>query len=182
MEKISTSGLLWTVLNSDRAFLLKLDILAVDFFNEICLLYGTVAEECTAEKCPIMSAGTKYIKLFSEPNSLFYLIISFTYLWADGGRFKKPTEMPAQDYIDHLMSWIESIFNDESIFPSSTGLSNFVKLLAHFLFFKMPHSRRTFRKRSKLFSRDCSEYTLTFIIRTSTMYATFCSEICYQRL
>lgn len=31
----------------------------VDFFNQINMLYGTVAEFCTAESCPIMSAGPK---------------------------------------------------------------------------------------------------------------------------
>jgi hypothetical protein len=39
----------------------------VDFFNQINMLYGTITEYCTPEKCPIMSAGPKY-----------------EYHWADG--------------------------------------------------------------------------------------------------
>ncbi|RYG52048.1 hypothetical protein EON66_10145 [archaeon] len=34
---------------------------AVDFYNEVSLLYGTVSDFCTAETCPTMSAGPKYV-------------------------------------------------------------------------------------------------------------------------
>lgn len=33
---------------------------AVDFFNQVNLLYGTLAEFCTPENCPTMTAGPKY--------------------------------------------------------------------------------------------------------------------------
>ena len=33
---------------------------AVDFFNQINLLYGSIAEFCNDESCPIMNAGKKY--------------------------------------------------------------------------------------------------------------------------
>ena len=33
---------------------------AVDFFNQINMLYGTITEFCTDQTCPIMSAGAKY--------------------------------------------------------------------------------------------------------------------------
>ena len=32
---------------------------AVDFFNQINMLYGTITEFCTPESCPVMSAGPK---------------------------------------------------------------------------------------------------------------------------
>lgn len=32
---------------------------AVDFFNQVNLLYGTLTEFCTAESCPTMTAGPK---------------------------------------------------------------------------------------------------------------------------
>lgn len=32
---------------------------AVDFFNQINMLYGTITEFCSAESCPVMSAGPK---------------------------------------------------------------------------------------------------------------------------
>lgn len=33
--------------------------LAVDFFNQINMLYGTITDFCTEESCPVMSAGPK---------------------------------------------------------------------------------------------------------------------------
>lgn len=50
----------------------------VDFFNQISMLYGTITEFCTPQKCPIMSAGPKY-----------------EYHWADGQNFKKPIKCSA---------------------------------------------------------------------------------------
>lgn len=35
-------------------------ISAVDFFNQVNLLYGTLTEFCTPENCPTMTAGPKY--------------------------------------------------------------------------------------------------------------------------
>ena len=33
--------------------------LVVDFYNRINLLYGTLAEYCTEESCPVMAGGPK---------------------------------------------------------------------------------------------------------------------------
>lgn len=76
----------------------------VDFFNRINLIYGTVSEYCSEESCPTMSGGPRY-----------------EYLWADGAKFKKPTALPAPQYIALLMDWIEGQINDEHLFPVSTG-------------------------------------------------------------
>lgn len=32
---------------------------AVDFFNQINMLYGTILEFCTDSECPVMNAGPK---------------------------------------------------------------------------------------------------------------------------
>jgi len=72
----------------------------VDFFNRINLIYGTVCENCTDSTCPTMSGGPKY-----------------EYLWQDGTKFKKPTKLPANQYISLLMDWIEGQVNDAAIFP-----------------------------------------------------------------
>ena len=77
----------------------------VDFFNRINLLYGVVADNCTKETCPVMSGGPKY-----------------EYLWCDNENYKKPTHLPANQYIGLLMEWIEKQINDESIFTSTTGI------------------------------------------------------------
>jgi len=76
----------------------------VDFFNEISLLYGTITEFCTASTCPVMSAGSQY-----------------EYHWADGVKVKKPIKVSAPEYVDLLMSWVETQLNDEHIFPLQLG-------------------------------------------------------------
>jgi len=72
----------------------------VDFFNEISMLYGTISEYCTNSTCPVMSAGDKV-----------------QYMWADGVKVKKPIKVTAPEYVDLLMTWVESQLNDEEIFP-----------------------------------------------------------------
>ena len=77
---------------------------AVDFFNQINMLYGTITEFCTEESCPLMSAGPKY-----------------EYHWADGQTVKKPIKCSAPKYIDYLMTWVQDQLDDESLFPSKIG-------------------------------------------------------------
>jgi len=86
----------------------------VDFFNQINMLYGTITDHCTAESCPVMSAGPK-----------------FEYLWADGTSVKKPIKCSAPQYIDYLMTWVQNQLDDESLFPSKIGVpfpKNFVSI------------------------------------------------------
>jgi hypothetical protein len=45
----------------------------------------------------------------------------FEYLWADGGKYKKPTPLPAPQYVSLLMDWVETQINNETLFPVSTG-------------------------------------------------------------
>lgn len=77
----------------------------VDFFNRINLIYGTVSEYCTERTCPIMSGGQRY-----------------EYRWQDGEDYKKPTKLAALKYMTLLMDWIESLINDEDIFPTRVGV------------------------------------------------------------
>ncbi|KAI9564104.1 hypothetical protein GHT06_007842 [Daphnia sinensis] len=77
----------------------------VDFFNRINLIYGTISDYCTETSCPTMSGGPK-----------------FEYLWADGNKYKKPTKLPAPQYISLLMEWAEAQINNESLFPVSTDI------------------------------------------------------------
>lgn len=76
----------------------------VDFFNQINLLYGTICEFCTPERCPVMSAGPKY-----------------EYHWADGVEIKKAIQVSAPEYVDRLMTWIQKQMEDETLFPSRPG-------------------------------------------------------------
>jgi MOB kinase activator 1 len=72
----------------------------VDFFNQINLLYGSITEFCTPKTCPVMDAGPKY-----------------EYLWQDE-TMKKPIKCSAPEYVDYLMTWVQSKLDDETIFPS----------------------------------------------------------------
>jgi MOB kinase activator 1 len=74
----------------------------VDFYNIINVLYGSVTEFCTVEACPNMSSGPR-----------------FEYMWKDGKDYPKATRVPAPQYVNLLMTWIERQINDEAIFPSA---------------------------------------------------------------
>jgi MOB kinase activator 1 len=45
----------------------------------------------------------------------------FEYLWQDSENYKRPTKMPAPEYIEHLMAWIQSNIDNEQMFPSRIG-------------------------------------------------------------
>lgn len=77
----------------------------VDFFNRINVIYGVASEFCTEESCPTMSGGAKY-----------------EYHWCDGVNYKKPTKLPASQYIALLMDWIEQQINNEDLFPVTVGV------------------------------------------------------------
>ena len=51
----------------------------IDFFNDVNVLFGLIAEFCTDSAFPVMSAGPK-----------------FEYMWADGVEFKKPASVSAR--------------------------------------------------------------------------------------
>ena len=76
----------------------------VDFYNAISMLYATLAEYCTDGSCPTMCAGPKY-----------------EYRWADGVKVKKPIACTAPQYVDYLLSWVESQVDDEALFPQAQG-------------------------------------------------------------
>ncbi|KAF9175715.1 Maintenance of ploidy protein mob2 [Mortierella sp. AD011] len=73
-----------------------------DFYNYTNIFYGSISDFCTIRNCPNMSAGT-----------------GFEYLWMDG--HKKQSKVPAPQYIDFVMSWIQTLINDENTFPTKDG-------------------------------------------------------------
>jgi len=78
----------------------------VDFFNSVNLLYGSITEFCTATSCEVMSAGPKY-----------------EYQWMDGVDIKKPIRVPAPDYVNYLMNWVQKQLDDETVFPSKVEVA-----------------------------------------------------------
>ena len=45
----------------------------------------------------------------------------FEYLWQDSDKYKRPTKMAAPNYIEHLMTWVQSHIDNEQVFPSRIG-------------------------------------------------------------
>lgn len=62
---------------------------------------------------------------------------SFEYLWMDGQ--KKTSKVPAPQYIDFVMTWIQTLINDENTFPTKDG-TVMENSTAHPLFCCSPHS------------------------------------------
>ncbi|KAK0191038.1 Mob1/phocein [Armillaria mellea] len=56
---------------------------AVDFFNHLNMLYGTITEFCTREEVNL------------QPTAL---PSSYEYLWEDGIKYKRPTKLTAPEY------------------------------------------------------------------------------------
>ena len=46
----------------------------------------------------------------------------YQYLWADGTTIKSPIVVPAREYTELLMTWIESHINNEAMFPTSVDV------------------------------------------------------------
>eukprot|EP01006_Ploeotia_vitrea_P051661 TRINITY_DN67584_c0_g3_i1.p1 TRINITY_DN67584_c0_g3~~TRINITY_DN67584_c0_g3_i1.p1 ORF type:complete len:243 (+),score=31.09 TRINITY_DN67584_c0_g3_i1:48-731(+) len=88
---------------SDMDYNTWISVQTVDLYNITNLLYGSISEFCTAETCKKMSSGP-----------------TVEYRWKDPGR-KKPVSVTAPQYVDLLMSWIETLINDESVFPTEEG-------------------------------------------------------------
>lgn len=61
--------------------------------------------------------------MFSFRKRTYFLIIGrYEYLWEDGVKYKRPTKLPAPEYVDTLMNWVQSQLDDESIFPNKIGV------------------------------------------------------------
>lgn len=114
---------------------------AVDFFNQINMLYGTITEFCTEESCPIMSAGPKY-----------------EYHWADGHTVKKPIKCSAPKYIDYLMTWVQDQLDDETLFPSKIG--KYLIVYVHLLFIQIWLVKVKKNSRTK----KCNQWIIIYIL------------------
>lgn len=88
-----------------------LAIHVVDFYNQINMLYGTITEFCSPKTCPRMIATEEYEYLWQETNPSGNGSISP----------KKPMSLPACEYIENLMNWIQNFFDNDNIFPSKIG-------------------------------------------------------------
>lgn len=75
-----------------------------EFFTYINHFYSVVSEHCNVSTCPSMSAGP-----------------GLDYTWLDQNR--KQMRLPASQYIDYVLAWINNRINDEQLFPTKAGAS-----------------------------------------------------------
>lgn len=73
-----------------------------DFYQNLNLFYGVLAECCTQNSCPTMSAGP-----------------ALNYTWINQDR--KSVQLPAPTYIDYVMTWVQNLLDDENTFPTKSG-------------------------------------------------------------
>ena len=73
-----------------------------EMFHNLNLFYGAFVEYITPEAFPTMNAG---------PN--------INYMWMNASG--EAVNLPAQQYIDFVFSWISSKINDQSVFPTKSG-------------------------------------------------------------
>ncbi|KAJ2799666.1 Maintenance of ploidy protein mob2 [Coemansia helicoidea] len=81
-----------------------LSINTFDFFNLVNMFYGVVTDFCTISECPVMGAG---------PGT--------EYTWTDTQR--KTIKLAASQYIDYVLSQIQTTLDDERVFPTKAGAS-----------------------------------------------------------
>lgn len=72
-----------------------------NFYKQICMLYGTISEHCTAQSCPIMKAGDMFEFWSSLPD-------------------QQSIKQCAPEYIENLLDWVKEQLDDEEIFPSKS--------------------------------------------------------------
>lgn len=90
-----------------------LAIHVVDFYNHINMLYGAITEFCSPVTCPRMIATEEYEYLWQESSPVNQ----------DGivQSPKRPVSLPACEYIENLMNWVQNFFDNDNIFPSKIG-------------------------------------------------------------
>ncbi|KAK3856948.1 hypothetical protein Pcinc_036753 [Petrolisthes cinctipes] len=102
------------------------DDVAIDFFQHINLVYGTVSEYCTMSGCPDMTGPT-----------------TRQYLWFD--EKGKKTRVAAPQYVDYVMTFTQKTLNDENIFPTKfendfpVSFESIVKKIHRLLFHVLAH-------------------------------------------
>jgi len=79
------------------------------------MLYSTVTEFCSPTACPTMSAGQRYEYLWADPPP------PTTNSSGKAARAAEPLKMSAPEYVDTLMTYIQSRIDDEATFPSKIG-------------------------------------------------------------
>ena len=61
-----------------------------------------------------MSAGPRFVSHSISYRVAYDLVYSrrYEYLWEDGVKYKRPTKLPAPEYVDALMNWAQGLLDD----------------------------------------------------------------------
>ncbi|EGW30523.1 uncharacterized protein SPAPADRAFT_63359 [Spathaspora passalidarum NRRL Y-27907] len=94
-----------------------LAIHVVDFYNQINMLYGAITEFCSPATCPRMIATEEYEYLWQETPMDQHRGDSN----APPSSPRRPVSLPACEYIENLMNWVQGFFDNDNIFPSKIG-------------------------------------------------------------
>lgn len=87
------------------------------------MLYSTVTEFCSPTACPTMSAGQRYEYLWADPLPSSSPSKSTSKHASGAGAVRgEPLKMSAPEYVDTLMTYIQSRIDDEATFPSKIGV------------------------------------------------------------
>lgn len=90
-----------------------------DFYTNLNEFYGVLSECCTQQSCPTMSAGTAYVSKLHPSIYIVIFSIRLNYTWINQDR--KSVNLPAPTYIDYVMTWVQNLLDDESVFPTKSG-------------------------------------------------------------
>jgi hypothetical protein len=82
-------------------------VLAVDFFNEVSLIWGII---CDVNGEPQCAVGEGF-----PPG--------FEYRWSDG---KEASRCSGPEYINKVIHWVEAEISNDATFPSTEGFSLFL--------------------------------------------------------
>jgi len=121
------------------------------------VLYSAVLpnHDCRCQVRPL----TRLPVLFLKPNT------SLNYTWINQER--KSVNLPAPTYIDYVMTWVQNLLDDESVFPTKSGML-FSRLLSSSqqLFPQVMTFRNHSPQLSNMFIASFSASLHTYITRT----------------
>mmetsp|Transcript_761 Transcript_761/g.1321 ORF Transcript_761/g.1321 Transcript_761/m.1321 type:complete len:205 (-) Transcript_761:306-920(-) len=93
-----------TVVLSSSCHVVFLVFIAVDFYNELSLIWGIIVDIGIAP----MAAGQGF-----PPG--------FEYRWSGGNSNRTATPCCGAQYVEHVMHWVDTEINNTSLFPTSAA-------------------------------------------------------------
>ncbi len=90
-----------------------------EFYQNLNQYYGVLAECCTQQSCPSMSAGPQYVISPGYDSQRLRPSIRLNYTWINQDR--RNVQLPAPTYVDYVMTWVQNLLDDENVFPTKSG-------------------------------------------------------------